>query len=95
VVRAPVDRIHLFAVSNTPYTEADLCGQYLTCDQIDVCQKTYGRIDHLARHFRSHTNERPFRCNECGKRFARAYVNSPTCPIINSRFQHAQNMGFR
>ncbi|KAK4494544.1 hypothetical protein PRZ48_013900 [Zasmidium cellare] len=38
----------------------------------NVCQKTYGRIDHLARHFRSHTNEKPFRCDECGKTFARA-----------------------
>ncbi|CAK4034861.1 Early growth response 1 [Lecanosticta acicola] len=38
----------------------------------NVCQKTYGRIDHLARHFRSHTNEKPFRCVDCGKTFARA-----------------------
>ncbi|USW57029.1 hypothetical protein Slin15195_G103480 [Septoria linicola] len=38
----------------------------------NICQKTYGRIDHLARHFRSHTNEKPFRCLECGKTFARA-----------------------
>ncbi|GIZ41490.1 hypothetical protein CKM354_000479300 [Cercospora kikuchii] len=38
----------------------------------NICRKTYGRIDHLARHFRSHTNEKPFKCTECGKTFARA-----------------------
>lgn len=37
----------------------------------DVCQRSYGRQDHLERHFRNHTNERPFSCTECGKRFAR------------------------
>lgn len=59
----------------------------------NICHKTYGRIDHLARHFRSRkllhllarqpdtdnesypdTNEKPFKCLECGKTFARAYV---------------------
>ncbi|PVH69493.1 hypothetical protein DL98DRAFT_624643, partial [Cadophora sp. DSE1049] len=29
------------------------------------------RIDHLGRHYRSHTNEKPFSCDKCRKSFAR------------------------
>lgn len=35
------------------------------------CGSTYSRLDHLTRHIRSHTKERPFPCEHCGKAFAR------------------------
>ena len=40
--------------------------------QCTVCNKTFRRAEHLRRHFRSHTDDKPFACSICGKRFARS-----------------------
>ena len=40
--------------------------------QCTVCSKTFRRAEHLRRHFRSHTDDKPFVCSICGKRFARS-----------------------
>ncbi|KAJ5490007.1 C6 and C2H2 transcription factor [Penicillium expansum] len=39
--------------------------------QCGACKKEYGRADHLIRHVRSHTADKPFSCEICGKGFAR------------------------
>jgi hypothetical protein len=39
--------------------------------QCGVCKSEYDRSDHLLRHIRSHTNQRPFICSICTKGFAR------------------------
>lgn len=39
--------------------------------QCSKCQKTYNRADHLIRHVRSHTQEKPYVCQICKKGFAR------------------------
>ncbi|KAF1816414.1 hypothetical protein P152DRAFT_388823, partial [Eremomyces bilateralis CBS 781.70] len=40
--------------------------------QCAECKRTYTRLDHLSRHVRSHTKEKPFVCDTCLKPFARA-----------------------
>ncbi|KAE8372645.1 C2H2 type zinc finger domain protein [Aspergillus bertholletiae] len=36
-----------------------------------VCHSTFRRPEHLKRHFRSHTKEKPFECTQCGRHFSR------------------------
>lgn len=40
--------------------------------QCSVCSSTFRRPEHLRRHLRSHTDDKPFICPSCGKGFARS-----------------------
>jgi predicted RNA-binding Zn-ribbon protein involved in translation (DUF1610 family) len=35
------------------------------------CGRPFVKTNHLERHLRSHTKEKPFRCDDCGKRYSR------------------------
>ncbi|KAF7720306.1 Fungal Zn(2)-Cys(6) binuclear cluster and zinc finger C2H2-type domain-containing protein [Penicillium ucsense] len=37
----------------------------------NVCGSTFRRPEHLKRHLRSHTKEKPFECAQCGRHFSR------------------------
>lgn len=39
------------------------------------CEKTFFKTEHLLRHERGHTKERPFQCKTCGRVYGRQYGN--------------------
>lgn len=39
---------------------------------IPTCGRLFKRLEHLKRHVRTHTQERPYVCNACGKAFSRS-----------------------
>lgn len=42
-----------------------------TCP-LGSCGRFFRRLEHLKRHLRTHTMERPYLCHQCGKRFSRS-----------------------
>ncbi|KAL4806492.1 hypothetical protein BDV18DRAFT_159666 [Aspergillus unguis] len=52
-----------------------------------VCSQSFRKADHLARHFRSHTKERPFMCPVCSK----LYVRRDTL-LRHTRSQHGNDL---
>ncbi|KAL5120875.1 Up in starvation [Pleosporales sp. CAS-2024a] len=56
-------------------------GQRFHCTEFPPCNLSFTRSEHLARHIRKHTGERPFQCH-CSRRFSR----------LDNLRQHAQTV---
>jgi C2H2 transcription facotor len=56
-------------------------GQKFFCTEFSPCNLSFTRSEHLARHIRKHTGERPFQCH-CNRRFSR----------LDNLRQHAQTV---
>ncbi|KAI9288591.1 hypothetical protein BC943DRAFT_357455 [Umbelopsis sp. AD052] len=54
-------------------TSGKVCGKVHVC-QVSHCQRKFKRLEHLKRHMRTHTMERPFTCSidGCNKSFSRS-----------------------
>ncbi|KAH8551306.1 hypothetical protein BGW37DRAFT_407886, partial [Umbelopsis sp. PMI_123] len=59
--------------SRRPSTSSKACGKVHVC-QVPHCQRKFKRLEHLKRHMRTHTMERPFTCSikGCNKSFSRS-----------------------
>jgi len=63
----PVD----MRASATPGSGGDSPAKTFTCP-VKSCGRLFKRLEHLKRHVRTHTQERPYVCNICGKKFSRS-----------------------
>ena len=70
VLRTKEDAI-VNSCSVSPASQSNVCGlndmQLFSCS---LCIKSFGRRDHLKRHLKIHTEEKPFNCSLCAKSFA-------------------------
>jgi uncharacterized Zn-finger protein len=58
-------------VFTSPHYSGDNEGLEVQEIKCDICDKVFTRSEHLRRHKRAHSAEKPFACVECKKRFAR------------------------
>ena len=57
--------------SVTPGPGGDSPAKTFTCP-VPTCGRLFKRLEHLKRHVRTHTQERPYICNICAKKFSRS-----------------------
>ena len=53
--------------------------------ECDVCEKMFTAPSYLARHMRTHTNEKPYECDVCEERFSDSSHLTSTCVFTRTR----------
>lgn len=80
----PVD----LRASTTPGPGGDSPAKTFTCP-VKSCGRLFKRLEHLKRHVRTHTQERPYVCNLCGKKFSRSDNLAQYLPLLYlANFRH-------
>lgn len=57
--------------NNNTDDDTNIPVRYFNCP-LPSCGKHFKRLEHMKRHLRTHTMERPYLCDLCGKRFSRS-----------------------
>ncbi|GAA5816034.1 hypothetical protein MFLAVUS_009556 [Mucor flavus] len=57
--------------SNNTDDDSNSTTRFFNCP-LSSCGKHFKRLEHMKRHLRTHTMERPYLCDLCGKRFSRS-----------------------
>ncbi|KAI7867366.1 STE like transcription factor-domain-containing protein [Spinellus fusiger] len=59
-------------LSRSAYREGRADSERVFTCPLGSCSRLFKRLEHLKRHMRTHTMERPYICHLCGKRFSRS-----------------------
>ncbi|KAI6712903.1 hypothetical protein JHW43_004557 [Diplocarpon mali] len=65
--------------------------------ECSYCERSFNRAEHLLRHVRSHTKEKPFKCGACGKGYSRedTLIRHAKSHCIKRRATFSEGSGYR